>query len=89
VWEGVYELNSFNPMSTYSEILKISYLRRVVPRLEILLLPGKFLSMIQVYLRDMFNKASKSGCTTSSVVSPGPVSYFSFFSYEDSRKHRR
>jgi hypothetical protein len=52
------------------EILLIQHLRRVVPRLEVLVVTRK---VKQAYLRDKFRKASGSVYTTV-VVYPDPLS---------------
>jgi hypothetical protein len=83
---------TFNPKSDNSEILIICHLR-LVQRKEALLFPGgkkKASPMKQADLQDMFKKASQGVCTCTIVVSPDLVSYsITYFSYEDSRKHRR
>jgi hypothetical protein len=56
-------------------ILFIQHLRRVVPRLEVLLLPEKCSSEKQIYLMDMFRKASKSVCSSNVVLSADPLYY--------------
>jgi len=50
---------------------------RVVPKLKVLFLPGKKkkkgLSVKQADFRDMFKKASKCVCTSTILVSLGPL----------------
>ena len=67
--------NSFNLLSDNSKILIIQYMRRVVPRMQVLLFTRKKASSIkQADLRNMFRKSSKNVCTSTVVVSPDPLS---------------
>jgi len=57
------------------EILIIHNKRKVVPKAEVLLFTTKKNHpMKQVHLRDMFKKAYKIVCTSTTVVSPDPLS---------------
>jgi hypothetical protein len=71
--------------------MKIGHMRRVVSRLQSCFYQKNVSSMKQVDLRDMFKKASTSVGISTILTPPNPfVSYsMNFFSYEDSRKHRR
>jgi hypothetical protein len=63
--------NLFNLICDNLEILIIWHLRRVVPRLEVLLFTTKkCLLMKEADLRHIIKKASKIVCTSTIVVSP-------------------
>jgi len=60
-------------ISNSLEIPIVQYLRRAVPRPEVLLSTEKASSLKEVNLRDMFKKASKTVCTSTIVASPKPM----------------
>jgi hypothetical protein len=67
--------NSFNPKYDNSDTPTIWHLRKVVPRLEVLLFTRiKALPMEQADLRDMFKKAYICVCISTNVVSPDSLS---------------
>jgi hypothetical protein len=67
--------NSFDLIFKNLGILFIQHLRRVVPRLEVLLVPVKCSSLKQIYLKDRFKKASRSVCSSTVVLSADPLYY--------------
>jgi hypothetical protein len=64
------QTHSINQTSYNSEILNLCHLRRVVPRQVVF--PISEESFINETCRDMFEKASKSDCTETIVLSPDP-----------------
>jgi len=82
--------NSFNLTSGNSDILIIGHLRRVVPRLEVLFTSKKLHHWNRETSGTCLKKAYKGVCINCCGIRWLLVSYsIKFFSYEDTRKHRR
>jgi hypothetical protein len=79
--------NSVNSTSYNSGILIIWHLKRVVPRLEMLLFSRKKLCQTGRSQGHVQNELQV--CASNVVISRDPLSSIKFFSYEDARKHER
>jgi hypothetical protein len=67
--------NSFNLTLNNLGNLLIQHLRRVVPRLGVLIIPENCSSVKWIELKDMFKKAFKSVCTSTVVLYLDPLYY--------------
>jgi hypothetical protein len=65
----------------------MKHVRRVIPRLDVSLLPEKTSSMKQADLRGMLKKVTVNVCISTVLIPPDILSHTPLNSVEDTREH--